>query len=96
MAPREPHNFLRAHSRTGSISRPQSARQSPKTSDAKEMADKKFSSKDDLDFIKLNQKLVTQVQIKRAPSVEMLKQVQNKLNKDLEAYNNKIKGKVPN
>jgi hypothetical protein len=52
-------------------------------------------SKDDIDFIKHNQKMAKQVHIKRAPSVEMLKKVQNKLNSDLEKYNNKIKGKLP-
>ena len=96
LAPREPHSdFLRAHSRTGSVSRPQSARQSPKLNQAQEMSEKKFASKDDLDFLKHNQLLAKQAQLKKAPSVEMLKQVQEKLNKDLELYQTKIKGKIP-
>jgi hypothetical protein len=37
-----------------------------------------------------------QVQLKRAPSLEMLKYVQEKLNKDMENYHTKIKGKIPN
>jgi hypothetical protein len=56
---------------------------------------KKFASKDDLDFIKHNQLVAKQAQIKRAPSMEMLKYVQEKLNKDLEIYQTKIKGKIP-
>lgn len=95
MAPRETNtNFLRAHSRTGSMSRPQTARESPKDPKTLEL-NKKFASKDDMDFIKHNQKVVTQMHMKRAPSVENLRQVQEKLSKDLEAYNNRIKGKVP-
>jgi len=95
MAPREINtNFLRAHSRTGSMSRPQTARESPKERKINELS-KKFASKDDMDFIKHNQKVVTQMQIKRAPSVENLRQVQEKLSKDLEAYNNRKFGKVP-
>ncbi len=88
-------NFLRAHSKTASISRPQSARQAPKENLNTE-PNKKFSSKDDLDFIKHNQMAAKQVQLKRAPSLEMLKYVQEKLNKDMENYHTKIKGKIPN
>ncbi len=96
MAPREPHQFLRAHSRTGSLScRPQSARQSPKTNDAKEETQKKFVSKDDFDFIKFNSSYSKSVAMKRAPSVENLKQVQQKMENDFEKYQQKIKGKVP-
>lgn len=95
VAPREPHNFLRAHSRTGSVSRPQSARQSPKANDGKEMSQKKFASKDDFDFVKLNQNLAKQAHMKKAPSMENLKHVQEKMGKDLELYQQKIKGKVP-
>lgn len=86
-------NFLRAHSKTGS--RPQSARQAPKENDLNMVPNKKFASKDDLDFIKHNQLVAKQAQIKRAPSMEMLKYVQEKLNKDLEIYQTKIKGKIP-
>lgn len=93
MAPREPKQFLRAHSRTGSISRPQSAR--PATADNKSQVSTQ-KSKDDIDFIKHNQQFAKQSLIRRAPSMEMLKQVQEKLNKDLEKYENKVKGKVPN
>jgi hypothetical protein len=39
--------------------------------------------------------VVKQVQMRKAPSLEMLKMVQSKLNNDLEKYNSKIKGKVP-
>lgn len=96
MAPREPHNFLRAHSRTGGASsRPQSARQSPKTNDGKELSEKKYASKDDFDFVKQNQKLARSIHIKKAPSMENLRLVHEKMEKDLENYNKKNKGKVP-
>lgn len=96
MAPREPHQFLRAHSRTGSISnRPQSARQSPKANDVKEQTQRKFASKDDFDFIKFNSSYSKSVGMKKAPSVENLKQVQQKMDKDFQNYQQKIKGKVP-
>ncbi len=92
----EQKNFLKAHSRTGSpIVRPQSARQAPREKTT-EPTDKKFGSKDDIDFIKRNQKLAKDVQIKRAPSMENLKSVQEKLNNDLKIYQEKIKGKIPN
>lgn len=95
MAPRDTkRDFLRAHSRTGS--RPQSARpvsQASQTNTAE--FKKKYGSKDDIDFVKHNQKVATTVQLKRAPSIEMLKQVQSKLDNDLNKYNEKIKGKIP-
>jgi hypothetical protein len=53
-------------------------------------------TKDDIDFVKQNQQIATQFRLKRAPSVEQLKLVQEKLNKDLEKYNALKKGKVPN
>jgi hypothetical protein len=92
MAPRT--EFLRAHSKTGGlISRPQTAR--PSSSQSNISATSENKSKDDFDFIKQNQKLATQFKIRRAPSVEILKLVQEKLNKDLEKYNEKNKGKLP-
>lgn len=60
------------------------------------LPNKKFASKDDLDFVKHNTLVAKQAQLKRAPSVEMLKYVQEKLNKDLENYQTKNKGKIPN
>lgn len=94
MAPRETHkDFLKAHSKTGQISRPQSAR--PASADPVK-SNRSTRSKDDIDFIRQNQQLAKEVRIRRAPSVEQLKCVQEKLNKDLENYNQKIKGKVPN
>ena len=93
----EQKNFLKAHSRTGSpIIRPQSARQAPRENTSVPSFDKKFGSKDDIDFVKRNQALAKEVQIKRAPSVEMLKNVQEKLNSDLKTYQEKNKGKIPN
>jgi hypothetical protein len=56
---------------------------------------KKFASKDDIDFVKHNQKIASKVQIKRAPSMEQLKSVQNKLESDMNKYNSRIKGKIP-
>lgn len=92
----EQKNFLKAHSRTGSpLVRPQSARQAPSESSTKAPVEKKFASKDDIDFIKRNQKLAKEVQIKRAPSMENLRSVQEKLNNDLKVYQEKIKGKIP-
>lgn len=96
LAPRETHTFLRSHSRTGSVSRPQSARQSPSTNDAKEFTLKKYASKDDFDFLKANQNFAKTALMKKSPSVENLKQVQQKMEKDLEKYQQKNKGKVPN
>ncbi len=93
LAPREPSNFLRAHSRTGS--RPQTARHSPKKNDGKELSEKKFASKDDFDFLKHNQKVVQSFHLKKAPSMENLRQVQDKLQKDFDKYQEKSKGKVP-
>lgn len=96
MAPRDTkRDFLRAHSRTGS--RPQSARPVSQAASQTSTAEfkKKYGSKDDIDFIKHNQKVATTVQLKRAPSIEMLKQVQSKLDNDLNKYNEKIKGKIP-
>ena len=91
MAPRESgHEFLRAHSRTAS--RPQSARPSSAVSNASTTA---LKSKDDIDFIKHNQLVATQFKLKRAPSVEQLKLVQEKLSRDLEKYHAQKKGKVP-
>jgi hypothetical protein len=84
---------LRAHSRTGS--RPQTARQSPKRNDGKELSEKKFVSKDDFDFLKHNQKVAQSVQLKKAPSMENLRQVQEKMQKDFNKYQEKSKGKVP-
>ena len=94
----EQKNFLKAHSRTGSpIVRPQSARQAPRENTTQtETTDKKFGSKDDIDFIKRNQKLAKEVHIKRAPSMENLRSVQEKLSNDLKIYQEKIKGKIPN
>ena len=57
--------------------------------------DEKIKSKDDIDFIKLNRQLAVNRQIKRAPSVEMLKKVEQKKQHELENYELKIKGKVP-
>ena len=94
----EQKNFLKAHSRTGSITRPQTAREPPRENDTLlnlGTSDKKFQSKDDIDFIKRNQQIAKQATLKRAPSVEQLKKVQEKLNTDLEIYEKKIKGKVP-
>ena len=82
---------MKAHSKTGSISRPQSAR--PAT--ANSVKSNTSGSKDDIDFIRANQELAKEARIRRAPSIEALKSVQEKLNKDLEKYNEKIKGKVP-
>ena len=94
MAPRDPNrNYLRAHSKTGGFSRPQSAREPPKEN--KNPVSPKFASKDDIDFIKLNSQFAKQVSMKRAPSVEMLKHVQEKLNHDLEKYRKSVKGKIP-
>ena len=77
--------------------RPQSARQAPRENTTQTTStDKKFASKDDIDFIKRNQKLAKDVQLKRAPSVENLRSVQEKLNNDLKIYHEKIKGKIPN
>ena len=77
--------------------RPQSARQAPRENAGNTTpVDKKYGSKDDIDFIKRNQSLAKEVQIKRAPSVEMLKSVQEKLNNDLKTYQEKNKGKIPN
>ena len=96
MAPRASHTFLRAHSRSGSVSnRPQSARASPKANNAKDSSQKKYASKDDFDFIKMNQSLASSVHMKKAPSVENLKEVQMKMEKDLETYQKKCRGKVP-
>jgi hypothetical protein len=96
MAPREPSQFLRAHSRTGSASgiRPQSARPSSAASNAS-VAANQGKSKDDFDFVKHNQLVATQFKLKKAPSVEQLKQVQEKLSQDLEKYHSKKNGKVP-
>ncbi|CAF0763571.1 unnamed protein product [Brachionus calyciflorus] len=91
-APRETKEFLRAHSKTGQISRPQSAR--PSTANSVK-SNKSTGSKDDIDFIRQNQLLAKESRIRRAPSVEVLKSAQEKLEKDLENYNKKIKGKVP-
>lgn len=52
-------------------------------------------SKDDIDFVKRNQQLATQMKIKRAPSVEMLKNLQDKTTKDLDTYLSQKNGKVP-
>lgn len=96
MAPRAEgtHEFLRAHSKTGSISRPQSARPSSAQSNASATSGK-YASKDDIDFVKQNRAIVTQFKLKKAPSVEQLKQVQEKLKQDLDKYNEQKKGKVP-
>jgi hypothetical protein len=94
MAPREStHEFLRAHSKTGSISRPHTARPSSAASNAS--AESARKTKDDIDFVKQNAQIATQFKLKRAPSVEQLKLVQEKLNKDLEKYNALKKGKIP-
>jgi hypothetical protein len=84
------------------VSRPQTARPAPveqlppgALTATSSVDNKKYGSKDDIDFIKHNQKVAKSAQLKRAPSIEQLKSVQEKLNKDLEAYNNKIKGKIP-
>ncbi|RNA36308.1 enkurin domain-containing 1 [Brachionus plicatilis] len=94
LAPRDSNKeFLRAHSKTGQISRPQSAR--PSTAGSTK-TNRSTSSKDDIDFVRQNRELAKEPRMKRAPSMEMLKNVQEKLNKDMEKYNEKIKGKIPN
>lgn len=94
MAPRDTNKeFLRAHSKTGQISRPQSAR--PSTAGSTK-TNNSTSSKDDIDFIRQNRQLAREPRMKKAPSMEMLKSVQEKLDKDMEKYNEKIKGKLPN
>lgn len=102
-APREPkYEFLKAHSRPGSgpiKRRPQTAREAP-TDTSGELAAAAASAnnrkaKDDIDFIKHNQELAKQIKLRRAPSVDMLKSLQEKTNKQLEAYMEKQKGKVP-
>lgn len=93
LTPREANKkFLRAHSGTvGRISRPQSARQA----ETENKLELELKSKDDIDFIKLNQKLATQLKLKRAPSVEFLKKIEEKQQNELKEYENKIKGKIP-
>lgn len=94
----EKANFLKAHSRTGSpiANRPQSARQAPRENTSQNSMGKKYGSKDDIDFVKRNQTLAKDSHMKRAPSVENLKQVQEKLNNDLRTYEEKNLGKIPN
>jgi hypothetical protein len=53
-------------------------------------------SKDDLDFIKLNKKLVTANPIvKRAPSTEMMNSLIQKRNQSFDDYDQYVKGRVP-
>ena len=78
--------------------RPATARET--TSESGELALKlanafEKKSKDDIDFIKHNQQLAKQCQLKRAPSVEMLKSFQEKTNKQFETYMANKKGKIP-
>ena len=54
-----------------------------------------FKSKDDIDFVTLNKSVAKAFIIKRAPSVENLKHVQEKKATDLEKYDNAVKGKIP-
>lgn len=102
-APREApkYEFLRAHSRPGSAPmsrRPQTARETSDTGSelaaAAATAHEK-KAKDDIDFIKHNQQLAKQVRMRRAPSVEMLKNLQEKTNKQFEAYMADKKGRIP-
>lgn len=93
LAPRDTNKeFLRAHSKTGQISRPQSAR--PSTAGSTK-TNKTTGSKDDIDFVRQNCQLAKEQRMRKAPSMEMLKSVQEKLDKDMEKYNEKIKGKIP-
>jgi len=98
VAPRDvSKSFLRAHS-ASTISRPQSARE-PTTHNVSNLElklDDKFKSKDDIDFVRLNRELVKNSKMKRAPSVEQLARVEEKRHHELETYETKIKGKVPN
>lgn len=101
-APREPkYEFLKAHSRPGSgpvNRRPQTAREAPTSGGelaAAAASATERRAKDDIDFVKHNQELAKQIKLKRAPSVDMLKSLQEKTNKQLEAYMEKQKGKVP-
>lgn len=75
--------------------RPQTAREASTEANQDLKDALKRRAKDDIDFIKHNQNLANQIRIKRAPSVEMLKNLQEKTNKDFEAYMNNRKGKIP-
>lgn len=54
-----------------------------------------MKSKDDIDFIRHNRNVVKQMQMRRAPSVESLRSLQEKTNQQFDEYINKRKGKVP-